>query len=74
MGPGGTASHCVRSSDAAASRIRAVPRRLLALGLLLAGAATVLASRRRRSYPADISQNGGSRRRAARLQRELERG
>jgi hypothetical protein len=46
--------------------------RFLGLGLLAAAVAAYVASRRREAV-GDMSQNGGSRQRSARLQRELER-
>lgn len=47
-------------------------RRLLALTLVAAGVAAVMAARRREA-DGNVSQNGGSRRQAAQLRRELER-
>jgi hypothetical protein len=55
-----------------ATRIGFVLTRLVALALLAAGAAAFLGSRRR-AGAGHASQNGGSRRQAAQLRRELER-
>jgi hypothetical protein len=49
-----------------------VARRLLALALVAAGVAAVMAARRR-EVAGNVSQNGGSRRQASQLRRELER-
>jgi hypothetical protein len=50
-----------------------MPRRLLALAFAAAAAAAAVAAALRREQHGDVSRNGGSRRDAAQLRRELER-
>ena len=47
-------------------------RRLVVLALAAAAAAAALTAARRHRSASDLTRNGGSRERAARLQRELE--
>jgi hypothetical protein len=53
-------------------KIHPMARRLVVLALAAAAAAAALTAARRHRSAADPTRNGGSRERAARLQRELE--